>query len=177
MAIQKKVERFTIRKASQEDLSLILSFVKELAEYERLLHEVVATEETLQESLFGERKVAEVIFGELDSEPVAFAVFFHNYSTFLGRQGIYIEDLFVRPHMRGLGLGRAMFAHIARMAKERGCGRLDWWVLDWNEPAIMFYKSLGSVPMSAWTVHRLTGQALERLAEESMECPQEKKKQ
>ncbi|MGD0210660.1 MAG: GNAT family N-acetyltransferase [Desulfomonilia bacterium] len=166
MAIQEKVAGFTIRKASQEDVSLILSFVRELAEYERLLHEVVASEESLRESLFGERKVAEVIFGDKDGDPVAFAVFFHNYSTFLGQQGIYIEDLFVKPHMRDLGIGRAMFAHIARIALERGCGRLDWWVLDWNEPAIKFYKSLGSVPMSAWTVQRLTGQALEKLADE-----------
>ena len=105
-----------------------------------------------------------MILGEIDGEPVSFALFFHNYSTFLGQQGIYIEDLFVKPHMRGLGIGKAMFAYIARMAKERGCGRLDWWVLDWNEPAIKFYKSLGSVPMSEWTVYRLTGQALDDLA-------------
>jgi len=166
MATQTTVPGFTIRKATLDDLSLILAFVKELAEYEKLLHEVRATEETLQKSLFGERKVAEVIFGEKDGEPVAFAVFFHNYSTFLGQQGIYIEDLFVRPHMRGLGIGKAMFAYIARIADERGCGRLDWWVLDWNKPAIKFYDSLGSVPMSAWTVYRLTGQALEKLAKD-----------
>jgi GNAT superfamily N-acetyltransferase len=166
MAIQTKIPGFMIREALREDLSLILSFVRELAGYERLLHEVVATEETLQESLFGERKVAEVIFGEVNGEPVSFAVFFHNYSTFLGRQGIYIEDLFVQPHMRSLGIGKAMFSHIARIAKERGCGRLDWWVLDWNESAIMFYESLGALPMSAWTVYRLTGQALEDLAAE-----------
>ena len=164
MTIPVKIPGFTIREALQEDISLILSFVRELAGYERLLHEVVATEETLRESLFGHHKVAEVIFGEIKGEPASFAVFFHNYSTFLGQQGIYIEDLFVKPQMRGLGIGKAMFAYIARIAKERGCGRLDWWVLDWNEPAIKFYASLGAVPMSAWTVYRLTGQALDDLA-------------
>jgi GNAT superfamily N-acetyltransferase len=166
MTKQIKIPGFTIRKASQKDLSLILSFIRELAGYERLLHEVVATEEMLQESLFGERKVAEVIFGEVNGEPVSFAVFFHNYSTFLGQQGIYIEDLFVKPNMRGLGIGKAMFSQIARIAKKRNCSRLDWWVLDWNESAIRFYESLGSLPMSAWTVYRLTGQALEDLAAE-----------
>jgi GNAT superfamily N-acetyltransferase len=164
MTIQERFEGFMIREALQEDLSLILSFIRELAGYERLLHEVVATEKSLQESLFGDKKVAEVIFGEVNGEPVSFAVFFHNYSTFLGRQGIYIEDLFVKPHMRGLGIGKAMFSHIARIAKERDCSRLDWWVLDWNEPAIRFYQSLGALPMSAWTVYRLTGQALENQA-------------
>jgi len=164
MTIPVKIPGFMIREALQEDIPLILSFVRELAGYERLLHEVVATEETLRESLFGHRKVAEVIFGEINGEPASFAVFFHNYSTFLGQQGIYIEDLFVKPQMRGLGIGKAMFAYIARIAKERGCGRLDWWVLDWNEPAIKFYASLGAVPMSAWTVYRLTGQALDDLA-------------
>jgi GNAT superfamily N-acetyltransferase len=164
MTSQTRVPDLTIREALPEDTSLILSFIKDLANYEKLLHEVLATEETLQESIFGEHKVAEVILGEIDGEAVGFALFFHNYSTFLGRQGIYIEDLFVKPHMRGLGIGKAMFAYIALIAKKRGCGRLDWWVLDWNEPAIKFYKSLGSVPMSEWTVYRLTGQALDDLA-------------
>jgi GNAT superfamily N-acetyltransferase len=164
MTSQTRVSELTIRKALPEDISLILSFIRDLAEYEKLLQEVIATEETLQGSLFGERKVAEVILGEIDGEPVGFALYFHNYSTFLAQQGIYIEDLFVKPHMRGLGIGKAMFAYIARIAKERGCGRLDWWVLGWNEPAIKFYQSLGSVPMSGWTVYRLTGQALDDLA-------------
>jgi len=155
----------TIREAQQEDTPLILSFIKDLADYEKLLHEVVATPEGLMESLFGRRNVAEVIIGEVDGQPAGFALFFHNYSTFLGRQGIYIEDLFVKPHMRGLGIGKALFAHLARIAKERGCGRLDWWVLDWNEPAKKFYASLGSVPMSEWTVYRLTGTALDDLAD------------
>ncbi len=164
MSLQTRVPDLTIREALPEDACLILSFIKGLAEYEKLLHEVLATEETIQKSLFGENKVAEAILGEMDGEPVSFALFFPNYSTFLGQQGIYIEDLFVKPHMRGLGIGKTMFKYIARMAKERGCGRLDWWVLDWNEPAIKFYKSLGSVPMSEWTVYRLTGQALDDLA-------------
>jgi len=164
MALQARVPDLTIREALPKDTGLILSFIKDLAEYEKLLHEVLATEETIQKSLFGALKVAEVILGEMDGEPVSFALFFHNYSTFLGQQGIYIEDLFVKPHMRGIGIGKAMFAYIARKAKERGCGRVDWWVLHWNEPAIKFYKSLGSVPMSEWTVYRLTGQALDDLA-------------
>ena len=165
MVIQTKVPGLAIREAGQDDLALILSFIRELAEYERLLHEVTATEESLCESLFGERRVAEVIFGEFEGEPVAFAVFFHNYSTFLGQQGIYIEDLFVRPAMRGRGIGKALFAHIARIARGRCCARLDWWVLDWNEPALQFYATLGSKPMADWTVHRLTGEALAKLTE------------
>jgi GNAT superfamily N-acetyltransferase len=163
MSSRTKVPEFAIREALPGDVSLILSFIRDLARYEKLLHEVAATEETLQKSLFGERKAAEVLIGEMKGEPVCFALFFHNYSTFLGQQGIYIEDLFVKPQMRGLGIGKAMFAHIARIAKERGCGRLDWWVLDWNGPAIGFYKSLGSTPMSDWTVYRLSGQALDEL--------------
>lgn len=164
MPWQTRVPGLTIKEALPEDIPLILSFIRDLAQYEKLIHEVVATEETLMQSLFGTRRVAEVIIGEFNGEPAGFALFFHNYSTFLGQQGIYIEDLFVKPHMRGLGIGKAMFAHMSYIAKERGCGRIDWWVLDWNEPAIEFYKSLGSVPMSEWTVYRLTGQALEHLA-------------
>lgn len=164
MTSETRVSELTIRDAHREDIALILSFIRDLARYEKLLHQVVATEEKLLESLFGGRRAAEVILAEIKAEPVGFALFFHNYSTFLGQQGLYIEDLFVRPHVRGLGIGRAMFAHIARMAKDRGCGRLEWWVLDWNEPAIKFYQSLGSFPMSDWTVYRLTGQALDDLA-------------
>jgi GNAT superfamily N-acetyltransferase len=155
-----------IRAATEDDVPLILSLIKELAEYERLSHEVVATEETLRDSLFGERRVAEVLIGHQEGEPAGFAVFFHNFSTFLGRPGIYLEDLFVRPEFRGSGIGRAMLVYLARLAKERGCGRLEWWVLDWNEPAIRFYKGLGAVPMDDWTVYRLTGEALEGLAAE-----------
>jgi GNAT superfamily N-acetyltransferase len=153
-----------IRGATEDDVPLILSLIKELAGYERLSHEVVATEEMLRDSLFGERRVAEALLGYLGDDPAGFALFFHNFSTFLGRPGIYLEDLFVRPEFRGSGIGRAMLVHLARLARERGCGRLEWWVLDWNEPAIGFYKSLGAEAMDDWTVYRLAGTALEDLA-------------
>ncbi len=153
-----------IRFATEGDVPLILSFIKDLADYERLSHEVAATEETLRESLFGERRAAEVLLGYADGSPAAFALFFHNFSTFLGRPGIYLEDLFVKPEHRGSGFGKEMLRYLARLAKERGCGRLEWWVLDWNEDAVRFYKSLGAVPMDEWTVYRVTGEALEGLA-------------
>lgn len=154
-----------VRAASEEDAPQILAFIRELADYERLSREVVATEEVLRESLFGERRYAEVVICEHENVPAGFALFFHNFSTFLGRPGIYLEDLYVRPEFRGRGAGRALLAHLARLAKERGCGRLEWWVLDWNEPAIAFYRSLGAEAMEDWTVYRVTGEALERLAE------------
>jgi GNAT superfamily N-acetyltransferase len=153
-----------IRIATEDDVPLILSLVKELAEYERLSHQVVATEEVLRDSLFGERRVAEVLIGHRGGEPAGFALFFHNFSTFLGRPGIYLEDLYVRPRYRGMGFGKALLARLAKLAKERGCGRLEWWVLDWNEPAIRFYKALGAVPMEDWTVYRLAGESLDELA-------------
>ena len=158
------VVRPEIRSATEDDAPLILSLINELADYERLSHEVVATEADLRGHLFGERPVAEVLIGELDGKPAGFALFFHNFSTFLGRPGIYLEDLYVRPSFRGSGMGRAMLVRLAELAKERGCGRLEWSVLDWNEPSIGFYKSLGAVPMEDWTVYRVTGPALERLA-------------
>lgn len=164
MRIETKLKEFTIRVASEADVSLILSFVKELAEYEKLLDEVVATEDMLRESLFGSRPVAEVLIGEWNGSPVAFAVFFHNFSTFLGRSGLYLEDLYVKPEMRGKGIGKILLSYLAHLASERKCGRLEWWVLDWNEPAIKFYRSLGAVPMNEWTVQRVTGEALEQLA-------------
>ncbi len=123
-----------------------------------------ATEEVLRDSLFGERRVAEVLIGHHGGEPVGFALFFHSFSTFLGRPGIYLEDLYVRPEFRGAGIGRALLVHLARLAKERGCGRLEWWVLDWNEPAIEFYESIGAVPMDDWTVYRVAGETLDKLA-------------
>ena len=156
---------FRIEKAREDDLTLILSFIRELAEYERLSHEVVATEELLRESLFGERAMAEVIIAYDEGRAVGLALFFHNFSTFLGRPGIYLEDLYVQPQARGKGIGRALLAHLARLAKERRCGRLEWAVLDWNEPAISFYKKLGAMPMDEWTVFRATGEALDKLAE------------
>lgn len=158
---------FRIEQAGAEHAPLILSFVRELAEYERLSHEVVATEELLRETLFGERPAAEVAIGYYKDAPISFALFFHNFSTFLGRRGLYLEDLFVRPEMRGRGIGRAMLVYLARLAKERNCGRFEWAVLDWNEPAIKFYKSLGAEAMNEWTTFRLTGESLDRLAGES----------
>jgi GNAT superfamily N-acetyltransferase len=153
-----------VREASAEDVPLILTLICELAEYERLSHEVVATEDALQEWLFGEKPAAEVLIAEQGAEAVGFALFFHSFSTFLGRPGIYLEDLYVRPAFRGRGVGKATLRHLAKLAKERGCGRLEWSVLDWNEPSIRFYESLGAVAMNDWTVHRVTGEALDRLA-------------
>lgn len=155
-----------IRPAREDDVGLILRFIRELADYEKLLHEVVATEEKLRRTLFGPRPGAEVVIAEDGGEPVGFALFFHNYSTFLAQPGLYLEDLYVRPEARGRGIGRALLAHLARLARERECGRLEWWVLDWNEDAIRFYRSLGARPMDEWTVFRLTGDDLDRLADE-----------
>lgn len=156
--------RAEIRPATEDDVPIILSLIRELAEYERLSHEVVATEGLLRESLFGEQRGAEVLIACCKGAPAGFALFFHSFSTFLGRPGIYLEDLYVKPKFRGRGIGRALWAHLARLAKERGCGRLEWAVLDWNEPAIKLYKSIGAVPMDEWTVYRVTGEALETLA-------------
>ncbi len=164
MEIKTHIPDFAIREATEADVPLILSFIRELAEYEKLAHEVVATEDVLCESLFGDRKVAEVVIGYYQEEPVSFALFFHNFSTFLGRPGIYLEDLYVKPGMRGKGLGKTMLAYIARLARKRNCGRFEWWVLDWNSIALKFYRSMGAVPMDEWTVQRLEGETLERLA-------------
>jgi GNAT superfamily N-acetyltransferase len=153
-----------VRQASEGDVSLILSFIRELAEYEKLSHEVVATEDGLRESLFGGRRYAEVLIVEHDGAPAGFALFFHNFSTFLGKPGIYLEDLYVRPGFRGRGLGKELLINLARLAKERGCGRLEWWVLDWNDSSIGFYRELGAVPMDDWTVYRVSEMALEDLA-------------
>lgn len=150
--------------ATPADVPAILGMIKALAEYERMSDEVVATESGLRESLFGERRAIEVVIARAGGEPVGFALWFHNYSTFLGRAGLYLEDLFVLPAWRGRGIGRALLAYLARVAIARGCGRMEWSVLDWNEPAIGFYKSLGATPMDAWTVYRLTGDALAGLA-------------
>src|SRR3712207_2121105 len=139
-----RVPNLEIRVATPDDVPLIRSFVRELAEYERLSHEVVATEYTLRESLFGERRGAEVVIGYHEGTPAGFALFFHSFSTFLGRPGIYLEDLYVRPEFRSLGMGRALLAHLAKLAKERNCGRLEWSVLDWIEPAIRLYKGVGA---------------------------------
>ena len=150
--------RIEIRHATRDDVTLILAFIRELAEYEKLAHDVVATEQGLRETLFPEtgRPLAEVLIAEHDARPAAFALFFQNYSTFLAKPGIYLEDLFVRGQFRGKGIGRGLLAHLAELGRERGYGRLEWSVLDWNEPAIRFYESLGAEPMSHWTVYRLT---------------------
>lgn len=153
------------RYAAETDMGLLLQFIRELAEYERLLDDVVATEGTLREWLF-EKKRAEAFFALADGIEVGFAVFFHNFSTFVGRAGIFIEDLYVKPEYRGCGYGRAMVKKIAQIASERGCGRLEWSCLDWNEPSIRFYLSLGAQPMDEWTVYRMAGDTLKNMAAE-----------
>ncbi|HUP92512.1 MAG TPA: GNAT family N-acetyltransferase [Solimonas sp.] len=153
-----------IRFATPADVPLILQLIQELAAYEKLSHEVVATEERLHASLFGPRPYAEALIAEEGGTGCGFALFFHNYSTFLARPGIYLEDLFVRPAARGRGLGKALLVRLAQLAIERGCGRLEWAVLDWNAPAIAFYRSLGAKSMDQWTVNRVTGADLAALA-------------
>jgi len=155
-----------IRAGERADVPLIAELIRGLAEYERLADEVKMTEEKLERTLFGERRYAETLIAEDDGRPVGFALFFHNYSTFLAQPGIYLEDLFVRPEHRGSGVGRALLEALARTAVERGCGRMEWAVLDWNESAIGFYERLGARPNSDWTVYRLTGEALRALAGE-----------
>lgn len=152
------------RKAERADTELILQFIRDLAEYEKMLDEVVADEATLETWLFDKQK-AEVIFAVAEGTEVGFALFFHNFSTFLGRAGIYLEDLFVKPEYRGRGYGKAILKKLASIAVERGCGRLEWWCLDWNKPSIDFYLSLGAEPMSDWTVYRIAGDTLKKLAE------------
>jgi GNAT superfamily N-acetyltransferase len=156
--------RIAVRTATIEDVPLILTFIRELAEYEKLAHEVLAREEDFREALFGARAVAEAIIASVDGEPVGYALFFRNFSTFLGKPGLYLEDLYVRPSFRGRGAGRALFEHLARLVVERGWGRFEWSVLDWNAPSIAFYKKMGATAMDEWTVFRLSGKALEKLA-------------
>ncbi len=158
------MKHLTFRYAEERDTAIILKFIRDLAEYEKMLEEVVATEELLREWIF-EKKKAEVIFALEDGEEIGFALFFHNFSTFLGRAGIYLEDLYVKPEKRGMGYGVALLKKLARTAVERGCGRLEWWCLDWNRPGIDFYLSLGAEPMSDWTVYRIAGDTLQSLAE------------
>ena len=158
------MENCMFRFAEEKDVSLILYFIKELANYEEMLDEVVATEENLKEWIFDKKK-AEVIFALEDGVEVGFALFFHNFSTFLGRSGVYLEDLYVKPEFRGKGYGKALLKKLAQIAVERGCGRLEWWCLDWNKPSIDFYLSLGAEPMKDWTVYRITGKTLTELAE------------
>lgn len=163
--IKTKVENFNLRFAEEKDAALILEFINGLAHYENLTDEVVATEEILKEFLF-EKKMAEVIIGEYNGEAVGFALFFHNFSTFLGRPGIYLEDLYIKPEMRGKGFGKIILSFLGKLAVERKCGRVEWSCLDWNEPSIKFYKQMGAVPMEEWTVYRVTGKDLNCLASE-----------
>ena len=156
--------KLTFRFAVREDTARILSFIRTLAEYEQMADQVVATEELLAEQLF-DRGSAEVLFALEDGKEVGFALFFHNFSTFLGRAGLYLEDLYVLPEHRGKGYGKALLQRLARIARERGCGRMEWWCLDWNKPSIDFYLSLGAEPMRDWTVYRLSGATLEALGE------------
>src|SRR5437868_10942626 len=144
-----------IRNATEADVPMILQFIRDLAIYEELGHKVIATEAGLRQSLFGNPRFAEVVFASIDGVEVGFALFFHNYSTFLGQPGIYLEDLFVVPEARGRGHGKALLLGLARLAVERGCGRVEWSVLDWNEPAIAFYRALGAVPLNEWTAYRM----------------------
>ena len=157
---------FIIREATINDAATILALINDLAEFEKLSHEVAATEDDIRQSLFGDRPVAEALIGELEGVPISFALFFYNFSTFLGKPGIYLEDLYVKPDYRGNGFGRKMLAHIAGLAKERNCGRFEWSVLDWNAPAIRTYDRLNARPMKEWILYRLTGDALEKLAQE-----------
>ena len=158
-------ENLVLRPAEPADSATIAGFVRELADYEKLAHEAVATEEAIRRSLFGPTPAAEVVLAELGSGPVGFALYFTSYSTFLGRPGIYLEDLFVRSAHRGIGIGKALLREIARIACERGCGRLEWAVLDWNEPAISFYERMGASAMNEWTTYRLSGAALRAMAQ------------
>lgn len=152
-----------VRFATAADVPAILGLIRELAEYERLLDQVVANEASLHRALFGERRYVEALVASLAGETVGFALFFHNFSTFLGKPGVYLEDLFVRPAYCGQGLGKALLTRVAQIAVERDCGRMEWSVLNWNEPSIRFYESLGAKPMSDWTTYRLTGDALSSL--------------
>ena len=158
-------EKLVIREATKRDVALILSLIKELAVYEKLLHEVVATEDQLTEMLFGQKKYAEVLIANYDNENAGFALFFHNFSTFLGKPGIYLEDLYVKPQLRGKGIGKSLLLSLVKLAKERNCGRVEWAVLNWNEPSIKFYESLGAKPMNQWTVYRLSEDEINSLNE------------
>lgn len=164
--IQTKIIGLSLRFATEDDVPVILEFIKELAEYEKLSHKVVATEEKLKKSLFGEQSVAEVIIVEYLTKPVGYCLFFHNFSTFLGQPGIYIEDIYVRLEHRGLGFGKSILTYLAKLAVERDCGRIEWSVLDWNINALNFYNDLGASAMDGWTVYRISEDALSDLSKE-----------
>ncbi len=163
--IQTNLPGFAIKWAEKKDVLLIKKLIYELAVYEKLTHEVVTTEENLEKYLFGDKKIAEVLIGYLADEPVGFALFFHNFSTFIGKPGIYLEDLYVREQYRGRGYGKALLTYLAKITVERNCGRLEWAVLDWNKPSIDFYVSLGANLLNEWVINRVSGESLRRLAE------------
>ena len=164
--IRTKIIGLTLRFASEDDIAVILEFIKELADYEKLSHEVVATEDLLRKSLFGKKPVAEVIIAEYLTKPVGFCLFFHNFSTFLGRPGIYIEDIYIRLEHRGQGFGKLLLAYVAKLALERDCGRIEWSVLDWNINALNFYNDLGASAMDGWTIYRIANKSLSELSKE-----------
>ncbi len=166
MSIATSIPEFNIRNSSIDDCELILGFIKELAEYEKLSHEVVATPETLAKYLFGEKSYAQVLIAEYQHTPVGYALYFHNYSTFTGRPGIYLEDIYIQPAMRGKGFGKSILSWIAKTAVDQNFTRVEWSVLDWNEPSIKFYRSIGAAPMDGWTVQRLDGEELANFAAE-----------
>ncbi|MEN8157289.1 MAG: GNAT family N-acetyltransferase [Bacteroidota bacterium] len=166
MVVKTKIEGFLIRRAERGDVPVVLGFIRKLAEYEKLTHEVSATEEALEKYLFGEQKVAEVVIGEFRGRPVGFALYFFNFSTFLARPGIYLEDLYVLEQYRGKGFGKTLLTYLAKLTREKEFGRLEWAVLDWNEPSIELYRSLGADFMDEWIVNRLTGESLQKLAEQ-----------
>ena len=159
-----ETNKFELKKVEEADLPLLLWFIKKIAEYEKLSHEVTATIETLHESFFGKKSNVEAYIGYLNDEPVAYAIYFYNFSSFLGKRGMYLEDLFVLPELRGKGIGKKILTFLANRAVEEGCGRFEWTVLDWNQPAIEFYKSAGAVSMDEWTIFRLSGEALIKFA-------------
>lgn len=162
--ISTNIKEFKLRKAEEKDVPLILSLIKEIAVYEKMLDDVVATEESIMESIFI-RKDAEVLIGEFNGEPIGYALYFFNYSTFLGRAGFYLEDIYIKSEYRGKGIGKEIFKVLGKIAYERGCKRMEWSCLNWNEPSIKFYKSLGAIPMSEWTVYRLAGEDIKKLSE------------
>jgi GNAT superfamily N-acetyltransferase len=161
--MEKNSEKIKIRSAEIKDSKIILQLIKELSVYEKLSHTVINSEESIKENLFGKKKYAEALIAEYENQPVGFALFFHNYSTFVGKPGIYLEDLFVQPEMRGKGVGKKLFLELIKLAKERNCGRVEWSVLNWNKPAIDFYKSMGAIPMDEWTVYRLNEYEIDEL--------------
>ncbi|MDP3443759.1 MAG: GNAT family N-acetyltransferase [Ignavibacteria bacterium] len=163
MSIPEK--KLIIRKGTEKDVSIILDLIKALADYEKAPNEVIADEKILLQNLFGEKPYAETLIAEYNGEPAGFALFFHNFSTWIGKPGIYLEDLFVKPHLRGKGIGKRLLVQIAKIAVERDCGRFEWSVLDWNEPSIQFYKNLGAKPMDEWTTFRMTEKQLKALSE------------